>query len=193
MKKSLILICLFWAACQGYAQNVGCGFDTLRQITKANDVNQQLQENLFQYRLNRFRDSNNINILATPMAPSGNGNNLVAASSCFAANYIIPVIVHVVYEPLHTAYGYKSHLNKNFVMEQIKLLNQQFANYNNTTQGSVNTGIQFCLAPVGDSSNGIMWSSSSLTNTNPYEASLMKGLVNENLYPGGAHWNRTFA
>lgn len=184
MKKMFLLGCLLWAAWQSFAQNVSCGLDTLRQIEKAKSDEQQWREDQFKFKVNDFRDNNTIILPPTPMPPSGGGGALVASDGCFKANYVIPVVVHIVYngsDPVGTNANLKSEL----VRDQIRLLNEHYANYGNTTAGSVNTGIQFCLAPVGDSLNGIFRVSNSLTNTNPSdaEAAQMRTLVDETLYP----------
>lgn len=185
MRKPLLFCCLILAACHCIAQNFSCGLDTMRDVLKATDMQQQLRENLFRFNVNEFRQNNSISLPSTPFPPSGNGNSLVANAGCFSANFIIPVIVHVVHSPYDTVIGIGSNISVNMINDQITLLNQQFANYNNTTTGSVNTGIQFCLAPVGPNSDGIFRYGSTLTNTNTsvYEFNQLSGLVNSALYP----------
>lgn len=185
MKKAVLFTCLLWAACQGFAQNFSCGLDTMRDVQKAIDMQQQFRENLFNFNVNHFRDSNPIEILPTPFPPPGCSGCLMSGPSCFRANFVISVIVHVVHDPLHTTIGANSNISVSMINDQIKLLNEQFANYNNTTTGSVNTGIQFCLAPVGTNSDGIFRYGDTLTNTNTSvpEFNKLADLINQTLYP----------
>ncbi len=179
-KLTSLLLVLFASVLVTKAQNFSCGLDTIRAILKAQSQEQQIRENLFNFKVNQFRKEININILPTPMAPTNNGNSLLSAPTCFSANYIIPVIVHVVHDPNIS----KSNISTAMIEEQIRLLNEQFANYNNSTPGSVNTGIQFCLAPVGAGNSGVFrYSDSLLTYTNTSEPHLLRALVNESLYP----------
>lgn len=99
-----------------------------------------------------------INYLPNPI-PS---ESLTGGSGCDYAKYILPVVVHVIYDPTVPA----SNIDSNQVFNQIEILNKAFRNELDSILGdsSVNTSIQFCLAkkkPDGTPFSGITWTQSS--------------------------------
>lgn len=143
----MALVCLL--ASEVLAQTIyTCGFDEQHQQWITADSSRNLYRMQgYHDRIDRFRFSNN---LSTPLdagplyVPNGLG------SGCRRANFIVPVVFHVLYDPYDTI----TNISDAQVQNQLDVLNSAFAG----VYGGVNTGIQFCLAqkkPNGTSFNGI--------------------------------------
>jgi hypothetical protein len=165
MKKVFLLILpLLWIA-GAAGQITPCWYDSLRLKAYSTIPNAQLDEDLFYTRLNKWRDNNTLNLFPTPY-PTPCGGCLQILPTCFRAKFVIPVVVHVIYIPGHS-YGSYSNISNEQIQDQIDNLNRYFANYGNSNLKSVNTGIQFCLAPVGPNGNGITRIPSYMSNHKP--------------------------
>jgi hypothetical protein len=174
MKKLLLIILpLLWIATAA-GQGTPCWYDSLRLKSFASKPQLKQDEDLFYYRLNKWRNTNTIKLDPTPMyVPCS--TCLVTSPTGFKAKFIIPVVVHIIHLSGHS-WGTSSNISDTQVLDQIANLNRYFANYNNTNPKSVNTGIQFCLAPVGSRNNGIIHKASTLSNHNPNDMKLLMDL-----------------
>jgi hypothetical protein len=155
MKKVLLLILpLLWIA-GAVGQTTPCWYDSLRLSLFVTNPKAQQDEDLFYYRLNKWRNKNTLNLYPTPM-PANCGGCLQILPTCFKAKFIIPVVIHVVHRSVDNTIGIGSNISVNQIQNQLDALNRYFANYDNTNPKSTNTGIQFCLAPVGSNNDGII-------------------------------------
>lgn len=98
-----------------------------------------------------------------PETPYSCDQCLVINPSLKQAKFVIPVVIHVVHLPSDSIIGVRSNISNQQIQNQINVLNDRFANLNGGPR-SVNTGIQFCLAPVGPNSDGILRYSSTKSN-----------------------------
>jgi hypothetical protein len=158
---------------------VPCWFDSLRFKNFTQDSNAKQQENLFYYRLNNWRTQNTLK-LEPNITPYSDPLGLTINSGCFKAKYIIPVVVHVVHHPSHSLNN-QSNIRVSQIQNQIHYLNRYFANMQAGSAPFVNTGIQFCLAPVGSNNDGIIRYSDSLSNHNPNDMDALMDLKSPDL------------
>lgn len=166
MKKTLLMILpLLWIVTAA-GQGTPCWYDSLRLRSFDSSSKLKQDENLFYYRLNKWREKNTIQYYPKQM--------YVPCSSCltidptgFKAKYIIPVVVHIIHRPSDPSPGDSSNITDGQVKDQIANLNRYFAGYDNSDPRSVNTGIQFCLAQIGPGNEGIFRVSNSMSNHNP--------------------------
>ncbi|MBL7837125.1 MAG: hypothetical protein JNM67_06390, partial [Bacteroidetes bacterium] len=82
-------------------------------------------------------------------------NCLVINPSITQAKFVIPVVIHIVHLPSDSIIGMGSNISTDQINDQLKRLNEYFSNENGGSI-SVNTGIQFCLAPVGPNNDGVI-------------------------------------
>ncbi|MEN9702046.1 MAG: hypothetical protein RIR55_1388, partial [Bacteroidota bacterium] len=161
----LVILPLLWIATAA-GQSAPCWYDSLRLKNFGSKPKLKQDEDLFYYRLNKWREKNVINLDTKPMyVPCS--TCLTVNPSGFRAKYIIPVVVHIVHRPSDNSPGDSSNIVNEQVEDQIANLNRYFAGYDNTDPRSVNTGIQFCLAQTGPGNKGIYRISSNLSNHNP--------------------------
>lgn len=141
-------------------------------------------ERAFDKEIQNFRQTHpGPNYLPNPI-PS---ESLIGGSGCPDAKYILPVVIHVIYDSTVPA----SNIDINQVFNQLEVLNKAFRNELSTVPGdtSVNTGIQFCLAkkkPDGTSFNGVTWTKS---NLGKHKRNDLDKIVNLIYYPPDEYIN----
>lgn len=139
MKKLLLLTALLGLTGTLFAQSYHCRFDSIWQEQSEKDSMLIWKHRAHVNRVNDFRSKNNwswdsYTIGASPYGLSG-------GAGCSNALFVIPVAVHVVYDPANPA----SNLADSLIEKQIEYLNAGYSN----------TGVQFCLAKKDDSGNPI--------------------------------------
>jgi len=179
MKRKSTLLILSLLLFTILKAQVPCWYDSLRLKTFNQDSSIKQQENLFYYRLNNWRTKNTLQ-LEPNITPYSDPLGLTINLGCFKAKYIIPVVVHVVHHPSHSLNN-QSNIRVSQIQNQIHYLNRYFANMQNGAAPFVNTGIQFCLAPVGANNDGIIRYSSSLSNHNPDDMDALMDLKSPDL------------
>jgi|GEM_PF-850545 len=152
------LITLLWVLLlavpgQSFAQTSWCHFDSLWENKGATDSLLSQKLNAYISRVNRFRQSTQWSHYVYPGGNQSQG--LGSGSSCRNTVFVVPVVVHVVYDPSVP----QSNLADSLIEKQIELLNKAFAHrINPSNPDGMNTGIQFCLAkkdPFGIPISGI--------------------------------------
>lgn len=143
----LALLCL-WLSKNSQAQTqFSCGFDEQRQQwLDADTANYFTMQNYWQ-RIDKFKNNH---YLQAPLDAGPQNVGYGMSAGCTRANFVIPIVFHVVYDPGITA----SNLHDSLVINQLDILNKAFRGH----FGGINTGIQFCLAqkkPDGTSFSGI--------------------------------------
>ncbi len=155
MKHALTLLWVLILSASGrsFAQTSFCHFDSLWNEKAVEDSMLPHKHNAHVSRVNQFRQNTqlNHNVIPYGVLPQGLGSG----PGCRNAIFVIPVVVHVVYDPNIP----QSNLHDSLVEKQIEILNKAFANeVNLSSPFGVNTGIQFCLAqknPFGGNISGI--------------------------------------
>ena len=155
MKKSLFLaltICFFIFPLKSISQTYRCGFDEIQELEFHKDSNAFIQKkNAHANNVNYYRKQNpGPNYPSTPIPPEGQGELLVT-DGCNGAKYLVPVVIHVIYNPGDT----NTNIKVAQIEAQIEKLNYFFRNGFNNKLPAVNTGIQFCLAKKDDHGNPI--------------------------------------
>ncbi|MBP7259936.1 MAG: T9SS type A sorting domain-containing protein [Bacteroidia bacterium] len=141
------LLCLWLSKSTQAQTQFSCGFDEQRQQwLDADTANYFTMHNYWQ-RIDKFKNNN---YLQAPLdaGPQNSGSSM--GVGCARANFVIPIVFHVVYDPGVSA----SNVHDSLVQNQLDILNKAFSGY----YGGINTGIQFCLAlkkPDGSSFSGI--------------------------------------
>lgn len=113
-------------------------------------------------------------------------NCLQMDSTCPIANYLLPIVVHVVHLPSDSV-GQGSNISEAQILHQIELLNMFFRNHYGAN--SINTGIQFCLAkmnPDGSPIDGINRIASDSSNMHRNNQNELLNLVH---YPTNQYIN----
>jgi len=146
--QGLLSLCLLCIAVTVHSQTqFSCGFDEQRQQwLDADTANYFTMLNYWQ-RIDKFKNNN---YLQAPLdaGPQNSGSSMGAG--CARANFVIPIVFHVVYDPGISA----SNVHDSLVQNQLDILNKAFSGH----YGGINTGIQFCLAlkkPDGTGFSGI--------------------------------------
>ncbi|MBX7206030.1 MAG: zinc-dependent metalloprotease [Bacteroidia bacterium] len=152
MKKRLpivvTLLCLLQSMAILAQSDTLCGFDHLLQ----NEPDYLAIRQSHLQRVTQFRANNTVQFLPNG-SPMG-AMQTTSLYSCRKAKYLIPVVVHIVYNSGEPA----SNISDAQVESAIRALNSHFSNDVNAAYPAVNTGIQFCLAkkmPNGTSFSGI--------------------------------------
>jgi hypothetical protein len=163
-QKRLILVmalfCLLLSKCAIAQTDSLCAFDFEMMSDSGNVARQQHLQNIL-----KFRSTQTINVL--PNGKTFGQNQTSGLYSCRAAQYIVPVVVHVVHLPSDSVPGMGSNISDEQIESALRALNADFANDANTASPAINTGIQFCLAkymPDGTPFNGITRTSTLLSN-----------------------------
>ncbi|MBO6515110.1 MAG: PKD domain-containing protein, partial [Bacteroidia bacterium] len=126
----------------------------MQDLWESDSTNYDIEQKAFIENLQRWRRKNSgVNYLPPPLLPSLTGGN-----GCTKANYIIPVVIHVIHDSSDNVAGIGTNISQIQIDNQLEILNHAFSNYNTASSPAVNTGIQFCLAknkPDGTPFNGI--------------------------------------
>lgn len=146
MKTRLILTVLLALYGILFAQSPPCAADLIQQWKEQADSTFRLQHkphshHVSQYRTHLLQSSQFWQHYYDASTP---GDHISSGSQCRKARYIIPIIVHVIHDPLHSTPGTGSNISDAQIENQIEALNDAFAN-SYGGQYSVNSDIQFCL------------------------------------------------
>lgn len=191
MKKlSYFSIVLFlFLSSLSHAQNTSCSFDEqLARYQQADPIGYTMSRAAHVAAVKQYRASHpNTNHLLNSNQ-TGNSNALLGGS-CDSAKYILPVVIHVIHDPLDTL-GSGSNISHAQIQNQLEELNHAFGNYYMPHgPSSVNTGIKFCLAqtrPDGSSFNGVNRIASSRSTHPRWEEDSLLALIH---YPTDKYIN----
>lgn len=147
MKKSLLILLVAFLSTipsNVYSQSgVACGFDEAEFMTDSMQIVQN--KAAFAAIVNKFRADNPERQYISN--PTYEGSDIAFASNnCFTANFVIPVVVHVVRYANDFNVGAGTNIDSTQIFNAIEQLNKAFRNDAGAALPSVNTGIQFCLA-----------------------------------------------
>ncbi len=145
MKNLLTLTFITFFFTFSFAQNPSCGADQALQHLLQSGTLDYSTPNAFSAAINHWRANN--------PGPYGSTvyNSLVGSSGCKDANYVLPVVVHIIHTPLNSP-GHGDNISNNQVLNQIAVLNSKMSN-------PLDTKIRFGLAqidPNGTATNGIV-------------------------------------
>lgn len=152
----LAFVCLFLSNIAYSQSDSICAFD---RVSLMDSLNSNVRY-LHQQDVIRFRANNTVQFL--PNGSTFGENQTTGLYSCRKATYIIPVVVHIIYDSNDVA----TNISDEQVESALRALNAHFSNDGNASSPAVNTGIQFCLAqkkPDGSSFSGITRRAHSLT------------------------------
>lgn len=177
MKKSALLI--FLAIVLLFPISISaqfCGFDEDLDSFKINYPKEYYQARASHVAaLKHFTRYNpGVNYLPSPVYCE---NCLQGGGQCPQANYLLPVVVHIIHLPGDTI-GQRSNISDVQIEHQLEILNKIYRN--DAGLNSINTGIQFCLAqkrPDGTSFNGINRIASDSSNLHRYKQSELTSLI----------------
>lgn len=159
-----------------------CGFDSIVPYHSSYD---SLQTQL----LNQVQDFRQRNPTLTFLPNGGvpGGTQGSSTLTCRKAKYLIPVVVHVIYDVNDST----TNISEDQIMNQLEVLNANLANAHNAGSPAVNTGIQVCLATRDASGNpvsGITRRAHSLTNVK-LTINELYGLFQQDYYPADKYLN----
>lgn len=152
MKKLLAILLLLLGITEAEGQSTSCGFEQIR----AGNPGWEAASDFYFDGLKQWRQSGQIpHEYPNPEVPFNCDHCLTINPSLSQAKFVIPIVIHVVHLPNDSVVGMGSNISLVQIQDQIKQLNSYYANISGGSK-SVNTGIQFCLAPVGPDHNGII-------------------------------------
>jgi hypothetical protein len=160
--KLLLCTIILVADMKAKAQ-INCGYDNISEMNDS--ATYQNHRNHFIKQIQKFKSKGTFNVLPNPDSIQ----TLTWSNGCRKVQYLIPVVVHVIYDPSDSLVGMGSNINDVQIQNQIDELNYNLRNQQQALFPAVNTGIQVCLAsrlPDGTSFSGITRSSSSLSTHN---------------------------
>jgi hypothetical protein len=161
MKRLIAFFAFLIIALEMNGQSVPCGFDLIRDSNN----NTYESERFLYNELSYWRQNGQI-----PREYPNPDEYYYDCDYCLTIEptltqrkFVIPIVVHVVHLPSHNTIGTGSNISMAQIQDQINQLNSYFSNQYGGSN-SVNTGIQFCLAPVGPDGNGVIRYSDTMSN-----------------------------
>ena len=160
MKHFVAILLLLLGITEAGGQGTPCGFDHLLK----NNPNRYAAEDLFFDDLKKWRQQGGMpREYPNPFVPIQCDYCLQIDPGLKQVKFVVPIVIHVVHLPGDSIIGTGSNISPEQIENQIEQLNKYFANVGGGPK-SKNTGIQFCLAPVGPNNDGIIRYSSSMSN-----------------------------
>jgi hypothetical protein len=151
-KYLIPFVTLIFLSFNVFSQNGSCSFDEYMDYLQAEDpVGFKAAQNAHHSNIDYYRKHHSQPYYVPH--PQSNANALVGGNGCNEATYILPVVVHILYQGGNA-------ITTSQVQHQIDLLNDNYYNavWDSTTNQFASTGIQFCLAqkkPDSTSFSGI--------------------------------------
>ncbi|MBS3915812.1 MAG: zinc-dependent metalloprotease [Bacteroidetes bacterium] len=138
MKYLLTILCCL-SICKLAAQTDHCIFDEQRTYSLDSTDLGKWNEKKFQEGLEKFRSTYSV-------TPSYHG--VQSRGSCPKRKYVIPLVVHIVHDPSDNTPGTGTNISDQQVIDQIQILNEEFANAYGTNSKASDVEFYFCLAPL---------------------------------------------
>jgi hypothetical protein len=152
IRNILFLTAFLLHAIYGNSQSFSCINDSLlKQRSESKPSLEKLDNQLIKEFKKYYPNITNYN---KPQPPP-ECDMCLLSPECVQTKYMLPVLVHVVAQPGHTTIGSGSNISNSQIQNAILTLNKQFSAFGISHPSSVNTGIQFYLAPVGPQSSGV--------------------------------------
>jgi hypothetical protein len=142
MNRIYLYLCLFLCFSINKIQAQSCAFDDFMSYQEGLDsASFKAAKKAHHATIDFYRNQNPGPYFVAN--PTNNSNALVGGNGCNKANYILPVVVHVMYQ------GTTS-INASQVDNQLAVLNHayQYAVWDTVNNQFQSTGIQFCLAKI---------------------------------------------
>lgn len=146
MTKNIYFLILLLLSIGAKAQSdSSCGTNETEQVIRAKD-SLRYDGRMFNFRqvVRYYRSQHpSGSYLPNPSVPPTCSTCLVTGPNCPKTKFVIPVVVHVVYNTRNSSV---TNISDAQIAHQIEELNRHYSNYYLTGSPAVNTGIQFVLA-----------------------------------------------